>query len=35
MSSPNTASEEWAGDFDPLSDDEERRVLFAALDAFR
>ena len=28
-------SPEWAGDFDPLSDPEERRVLFAALDSFR
>jgi hypothetical protein len=28
-------SPEWAGDFDALSDPEERRVLFAALDSFR
>ncbi|KAL2366494.1 hypothetical protein RJZ56_000539 [Blastomyces dermatitidis] len=27
--------EEWEGDFDPLADPEERRVLFAALDSFR
>lgn len=27
--------EEWAGEFDPLSDPQERRVLFAALDSFR
>jgi carnosine N-methyltransferase len=26
---------EWGGDFDPLSDPEERRVLFGALDSFR
>lgn len=26
---------EWEGDFDPLADPEERRVLFAALDSFR
>lgn len=26
---------EWAGDYDPLTDKEERRVLFAALDSFR
>lgn len=25
----------WAGDYDPLSDPEDRRVLFAALDSFR
>lgn len=25
----------WAGDFDPLADPEERRVLFAAFDSFR
>lgn len=25
----------WAGDFDPFTDAEERRVLFAALDSFR
>jgi hypothetical protein len=25
----------WAGDFDPLADPDERRVLFAALDSFR
>ena len=25
----------WAGDFDPFSDPEERRVLFATLDSFR
>ncbi|OJD13762.1 hypothetical protein AJ78_05812 [Emergomyces pasteurianus Ep9510] len=28
-------AEEWEGDFDPLADPEERRVLFAALDSFR
>ncbi|KAJ5901558.1 hypothetical protein N7495_002086 [Penicillium taxi] len=27
--------EEWAGEFDPFADPEERRVLFAALDSFR
>jgi hypothetical protein len=27
--------EEWAGDFDPLADKEEQRVLFATLDSFR
>ena len=27
--------EEWAGTFSPLSDERERRVLFAALDSFR
>ncbi|KAL1953027.1 hypothetical protein VTO42DRAFT_3755 [Malbranchea cinnamomea] len=27
--------QEWAGDYDPLHDQEERRVLFAALDSFR
>jgi hypothetical protein len=26
---------EWGGDFDPFSDQEEKRVLFAALDSFR
>ena len=26
---------QWAGDFDPLADEAERRVLFAALDSFR
>lgn len=30
-----TAEGAWAGDFDPFSDAEERRVLFAALDSFR
>lgn len=25
----------WQGDFDPFSDPEERRVLFAAFDSFR
>ncbi len=25
---------EWGGDFDPFSDPEEKRVLFAALDSF-
>lgn len=25
----------WQGDFDPFSDAEERRVLFAAFDSFR
>lgn len=25
----------WGGDFDPFSDPEERRVLFAAFDSFR
>lgn len=29
------AQEEWAGDYDPLADNEESRVLFAALDSFR
>jgi hypothetical protein len=28
-------NQSWQGDFDPLSDQEERRVLFAALDSFR
>lgn len=28
-------AEEWKGDFDPFSDPEERRVLYAALDSFR
>lgn len=27
--------QEWAGDYDPLADEEESRVLFAALDSFR
>lgn len=27
--------ETWTGDFDPFSDPEERRVLFAAFDSFR
>ncbi|PGH12033.1 hypothetical protein AJ79_04542 [Helicocarpus griseus UAMH5409] len=27
--------DEWEGDFDPLADPEERKVLFAALDSFR
>ena len=26
---------QWAGDFDPLSDNDERLVLFAALDSFK
>ncbi|PYI27008.1 N2227-domain-containing protein [Aspergillus indologenus CBS 114.80] len=37
-SEPHDDSEDvrsWAGDFDPLADAEERRVLFAALDSFR
>lgn len=25
----------WSGDFDPLADNAERRVLFAAFDSFR
>ena len=25
----------WGGDFDPFTDEEERRVLFAAMDSFR
>ena len=28
-------ADEWNGDFDPLADPEERRVLFGALDSFR
>lgn len=28
-------SDTWEGEFDPLADPEERRVLFAALDSFR
>ncbi|OGE52492.1 hypothetical protein PENARI_c010G02480 [Penicillium arizonense] len=34
---PQTGEEEssWGGDFDPFSDPEERRVLFAAFDSFR
>ncbi|KAL4880221.1 N2227-like protein-domain-containing protein [Aspergillus karnatakaensis] len=28
-------SDSWAGDFDPLSEEAERRVLFAAIDSFR
>lgn len=28
-------TETWEGEFDPLADPEERRVLFAALDSFR
>jgi hypothetical protein len=34
---PQAVDEErsWAGDFDPFSDPEERRVLFAAFDSFR
>lgn len=28
-------SQSWQGDFDPFADQEERRVLFAALDSFR
>lgn len=27
--------ESWEGEFDPLADPEERRVLFATLDSFR
>ncbi|PYH45679.1 N2227-domain-containing protein [Aspergillus saccharolyticus JOP 1030-1] len=37
-SEPRDDSEDvrsWAGDFDPLADQDERRVLFAALDSFR
>lgn len=26
---------QWAGEFDPLAEDEERRVLFGALDSFK
>ncbi|KAJ5099904.1 hypothetical protein N7532_006905 [Penicillium argentinense] len=32
---PDEDPEEWQGDFDPLADPEERRVVFAALDSFR
>ncbi|PGH28232.1 hypothetical protein AJ80_00123 [Polytolypa hystricis UAMH7299] len=36
MEQPALETEEvWAGEFDPLADPEERRVLFAALDSFR
>jgi carnosine N-methyltransferase len=28
-------NQSWQGDFDPFADQEERRVLFAALDSFR
>jgi hypothetical protein len=35
MSNVHAKAEEWEGDFDPLSDTEERRVLFAALDSFK
>lgn len=28
-------TETWEGEFDPLADPEERRVLFTALDSFR
>ena len=29
------STETWEGEFDPLADPEERRVLFTALDSFR
>ncbi|KAL9107752.1 MAG: hypothetical protein Q9227_007374 [Pyrenula ochraceoflavens] len=32
---PSAGNNVWAGEFDPLNDPEERRVLFAALDSFR
>lgn len=35
MSDIDAGDDEWAGAFDPLSDAEERRVLFAALDSFK
>jgi hypothetical protein len=35
LQSGHDDGEEWAGDFDPLADKEEQRVLFAALDSFR
>lgn len=38
MDQKSDAEEEvrsWGGDFDPFSDPEERRVLFAAFDSFR
>jgi hypothetical protein len=35
MSSIDADNNEWAGDFNPLSDAEERRVLYAALDSFK
>ncbi|EEP82208.1 conserved hypothetical protein [Uncinocarpus reesii 1704] len=31
----DSEQEEWAGEYDPLADPQERRVLFAALDSFR
>ncbi|KAL4917778.1 N2227-like protein-domain-containing protein [Aspergillus aurantiobrunneus] len=33
--SSDTHSDEWAGDFDPLGDVDERKVLFSAFDSFR
>lgn len=34
MEQATAIEEEWAGEFDPLSDPEERRVLLAALDSY-
>lgn len=35
VSHETEGEETWTGDFDPFSDPEERRVLFAAFDSFR
>jgi hypothetical protein len=35
MSRTNTSLDGWAGEFNPLSHPEERRILFAALDSFK
>lgn len=32
---PQAPEESWEGEFDPLADPEESRVLFATLDSFR
>ena len=34
-SAPESGAGQWTGDFDPLSDADERRVLFATIDSFK
>lgn len=33
--SPEDQHQEWAGEYDPLADEAERKVLFSVLDSFK
>jgi hypothetical protein len=34
MNEKDESQTEWAGDYDPIDDSDDRRVLFSALDSF-